>query len=393
MLEGIRVIELATMVAAPAATGLLAEWGADVIKIEPHTGDPMRGRGGVLGSTNYDLHSRGKRSIALDTKSPDTRDIILRLVKDADIFVTNMLPGQLKKRKLDWDDLRAVNPKLVYGNVTSFGRLGPDRDRPAMDNAGFWARAGGTMLMTVKGNDPIPNRQSVGDRITGLSMCSGILAALIEAQRTGKGRLVEASLLRSSIWTFGTDITNAMQRGRIATSKPRHGAVMPLSNFFKTRDDKWILIHTQIDLAAKALDLPDLVNDDRFATPQLMRENGPALVDIVDAEFAKRDFAEWRDRLEEYGVIWEPAQTAMDVIEDPQAIAAGCFVDVPKPGGEPGTQREVANPPTFFNDDGTWEDGPQGYAPDIGEHTLEILSQYGYNDEDVDRFRASGAIV
>src|SRR5271170_6550812 len=139
MLQGLKVVELASMVAAPAAAGLLADWGAEVVKIESHAGDPMRGRpGSPLGGINFDMHNRGKRDIALNTNAPDTREVILKLVADADLFVTNMLPDQLAKLRLDWETLHKVNPRMVYGAVSSFGRVGPDKDRGATDNLGFW---------------------------------------------------------------------------------------------------------------------------------------------------------------------------------------------------------------------------------------------------------------
>src|SRR5690606_30096269 len=185
MLQGVRIVELATMVAAPSAAGLMADWGAQVIKIEPHTGDPMRGRpGSPLGSINFDLHNRGKRSIALNPSAPGGREVILRLARGCDLFVTNMLSAQLAKLRLTFDDLHPLNPKMVYGAVSSFGRRGPDKDRGATDNLGFWARGGGTALLTVEGHEPVPIRQSVGDRTTGMTACAGMLAALLEAQRS-----------------------------------------------------------------------------------------------------------------------------------------------------------------------------------------------------------------
>ncbi len=394
MLEGIRVIEMATMIAAPAAAGMLSEWGADVIKIEPHRGDGMRGGpGSALGSTNFDIHNRGKRVIALETRFPESREIVLKLVSDADVFITNILPGQLEKLRLDFEDLHALNPRLVYGQVTGFGRVGPQRDRPAMDNAGFWARGGGTALLTVKGLDPIPQRQSVGDRITSLGATAGILCALVEAQRTGKGRLVDTSLLRSGIWTFGTDIANQIIRGRVGSSKRRHEAVMPLSNFFKTKDEKWVLIHTGLEALAPAVGREDLLEDPRFSGPGAMREHGTELVDALDPTFAERTRAEWQQILDAAGVICEPVQRPGDIIEDPQAQAAGCFVEVPSPYGEEGSRREPAAPPAFYNDDGSWADGPRGPSPRIGQHTVEILRELGYADADITALRDKGVLL
>ena len=391
MLDRLRVIEFSTMVAGPAAAGLLADWGADVVKIEPHSGDPMRGTGGLLGSTSFDLHSRGKRSIALSTKSPEFREIIIRLVQDADVFITNMLPGQLTALQLDYDDLAAINPRLVYGQVSSFSRQGPDKDRPATDNLGFWARGGGTGLLTQKGRDPLPIRQAVGDRITGLSACTGILAALLERESTGVGRLVDVSLLRSGVWAFSTDVTNQLSRGRGGSSKGRHEQVMPLANYFKTKDGRWLQLHTSLEQLAPALGQPQLVDDPRWADPKSMRDNGAELVDAIDALFCELDFSDVSQRLEQAGVRWEPVQSMAELVQDEQAIAAGCFVEVPHPTQAGEMQTQVAGPPTFYANGEPLK--PQlGKPPRIGEHTRAILAEIGYPDEDIERLVANGTI-
>jgi crotonobetainyl-CoA:carnitine CoA-transferase CaiB-like acyl-CoA transferase len=390
MLDGLKVVEFATMVAAPAASGLLADWGADVIKIEPLTGDPMRGGGGPLGSTNFDLHNRGKRSIALNMRAPDSRAVILKLVRRADLFVTNMLPGQLERLQLDYPHLAAENPRLVYGEISSYGRQGPDRDRPATDNLGFWARGGGTGLLTVKGHDPLPIRQSVGDRITGLSAAVGMLAALLEAGRTGKGRLVDTSLLRAAAWTFGTDVTNQLSRGRVGSSRGRHEQVMPLSNYFKTRDGRWIQLHTGIRQLAPALDRPELADDPRWADAQSLREHGGALVDEIDRIFATLTYAEITPKLEAGDVRWEPVQSMSDLVDDPQAHAAGCFVAVPGPGAG-ASQMQVASPPQFYDAE-TPREHHLGAPPGIGEHTRAVLAELGYDPAAIGRLADSGAI-
>ena len=391
MLENLRVVEFATMVAGPAAAGLLADWGANVIKIEPHRGDPMRGADGTLGSTNFDLHNRGKRSIALNTKTSDTRGIILRLVENADLFVTNVLPGQLEKLELDYPHLAEVNPKLVYGEVSSFSREGPDRDRPATDNLGFWARGGGTALLTQKGRDPLPIRQSVGDRITGLSACAGILAALLEAAASGKGRLVDASLLRSAAWTFGTDITNQLITGRVGSSKGRHEQVMPLANYFRTEDGRWLQLHTTIQQLAPVVGRPELGTDPRWADPRSARQNGSELVDAVDEIFAAITFDQAKAILDGGNIRWEPVQTTAELVADPQAQAAGCFVEVPHPSKPDVMQRQVASPSTFY-EKLTPLTPSLGKPPAIGEHTTEILLEAGYTDRDIEKFAANGTV-
>ncbi len=391
MLDNLKVVELATMVAAPAAGGLLADWGADVIKIEPHSGDPMRGGGGPLGTTNFDLHNRGKRSIALNMRAPGSREVILKLVEQADLFITNMLPGQLAKLELDYPNLAEVNPRLVYGEISSFSRQGRDRDRPATDNLGFWARGGGTALLTVKGQDPLPIRQSVGDRITGLAAVTGMLAALLDAARTGKGRLVDTSLLRSATWTFGTDVTNQLIRGRVGTSRGRREQVMPLANYFKTRDGRWIQIHTAIGQLAPALGRPELAEDPRWADFKAAREHGGELVDTMDQIFGTMTYAEITPKLEAAGIRWEPVQTMAELVEDPQAHAAGCFVEVPAGEDNDQVQLQAASPQTFY-DELTPVNPALGPPPRIGEHTREVLEQLGYDADAIAGLTTAGAI-
>lgn len=391
MLSQLKVVELATMVAAPAAAGLLADWGAQVIKIEPHRGDPMRGApGSPLGTINFDLHNRGKRSIAVDTGAPDTRDVILKLVACTDIFITNILPDQLAKLGLDWETLHALNPRLVYGAVSSFGRFGPDRNRGATDNLGFWARAGGTGLLTVEGQDPLPIRQSVGDRITGALACAGILAAALDAQRTGTGRFVDTSLLSAGMWTFSTDIANHMNKGRTASSKGRREAVMPLANYFRTRDGRWVQLHTSISLIAPALGRPELANDPRFnGARRATREDNAALVDLIDAAVSQFDYNDLKARFEAAGVRFEPVNTPADLAQDPQVLATGRLIEVDTAEG--GSHWQVANPWTVLEET-TVVPQQRGAAPHIGQHTVEILEELGFSAEDIARMRGNGTI-
>lgn len=391
MLSHLRVVELATMVAAPAAAGLLADWGADVIKIEPHRGDPMRGGpGSILGSINFDLHNRNKRSIALDTKAPYTREVILKLVQRADVFLTNMLPEQLQKLELTWDELRAINPKLVYATVSSFGQTGPDRDRGATDNLGFWARAGGTGLLTVEGQDPLPVRQSVGDRITGALACAALMAAVSAARATGEGRFIDTSLLSAGMWAFSTDIANHMNKGRTAASRGRREAVMPLANYFRTRDGRWLQLHTNLALLAPLIGREDLLADPRYAAGRRQtREDNAALVEMVDEAIARLDYDDLKARLESAGVRSEPVSTPANLIDDPQVRATGRLVQI---GAGDDAHWQVANPWSVADDTGAQSAGTAP-PPAIGQHTEEILREIGYDDASVARMRADGTVL
>lgn len=388
MLEGIKVVEMASIAAGPAAAAMMAEWGADVIKIEPIEGD--RGRHTLPGlgvhnleiNPDVDLHNRGKRSIALQLNNPESHEIILKLIEKTDVFLTNMQPHKLEQRKLDWPDLSAVNPRLIYASITGYGRKGPHRELPGIDHAAFWARSGMVNLITPKGQEPVPIRMAMGDRVTAMALLSGILAAYIEMLKTGRGKIVEASLLRTGIFTVGTDIALQTVRGRVGSNKPRHDNVNPYHSFFPTKDDRWMAVNFGMAKnLGDALGHPELNDDPRFIDAPTRRKHNKEIVDIFDKIFKERTLAEWYQRFEEKAdFVWAPVNTPGDVLEDPQAQAAGAFVDIPRKDGK-GTYRGPAMPVGFFNDDGSPDGLPKTQAPDLGEQTDEILKSIGYSDD------------
>ena len=398
MLEGLKVIEMATYIAAPGAGGILADWGADVIKIEPLNGCPMRytmanmGADHLKGSPIFDLDNRGKKGLAINTATPEGVEAVKRLVKDADVFITNVRPGGLERAGLDFEALKEINPRLIYASVTGYGLEGPDRDRPGFDIAAFYARSGIGWLQTVKGGEPVTLRTGIGDHTTSMATVGGILAAVYEREQTGKGRLVEASLLRAGIYAAGSDTAVQLRYGKLGSTKSRHESVMPISNFFKTRDT-WIVIvprQGSVDWTAicKAIGQPDLENDPRFDNPKARRANAAELVDILDAAFAEHDLAYWREKLDAEDLIWAPLLRPADVYADPQAKAAGAYVEVPEEGGG-GTYLAPASPIRFPGAD----DGPKGPAPALGEHTIDTLKASGFSDEEIEGLRQAGAIA
>jgi crotonobetainyl-CoA:carnitine CoA-transferase CaiB-like acyl-CoA transferase len=384
MLRDLRVIELATYIAAPGAAGIMADWGADVIKIESPDGDPVRGFFDSLGSDQaanpiFELDNRGKRSVALDIRSPAGRDAVLALIKTADIFLTNVRPAGLARAGLDHESLKAVNPRLIYASVTGYGLEGPDADRPGMDIAAFWSRAGVGAITGLKGAEPFPIRTGMGDHVTSLAIVSAILAAVNERHRTGVGRLVETSLLRTGVYAIGADMAVQLRFGKLASTRGRREAIQPLANFFQTRDSRWICLlarqgATDWARIATAAGRPDLVDDPRFKSARLRRENGPALVDILDEAFAAMDYGEAKAALDAGDITWAPWQTPRDLTTDPQALAAGCFVETPD--GHGGTFPAPAGPARFPGA----EDGPRGPAPRLGEHTAAVLAEIGWSE-------------
>lgn len=395
MLEGLRVVEYATYVAAPGAGGIMADWGAEVIKVEPPGGDPIRmffASVGVEreGNPVFDMDNRGKRAIVLDTAQEAGREALLRLIERADVFLTNVRPGGLKRAGLDHEALLARFPRLVYATVTGYGLVGPDADRPGMDSASFWARSGVAAMFSPKGGEPIALRTAFGDHVASMATVSGVLAALYERERTGRGRLVEASLLRAAHYAAASDLALQHGIGRLSSNKARKQAPQPLINFFKTADERWISLLTRQGekdwpKLARALKLGDVVNDPRFTSARARRENAESLIALLDDAFARYPLDELARAMDAEELIWSPVLTPREAASDPQAIAAGCVVETPLHDG--GTMKAPASPVRFPGAD----DGPKGPSPRLGEHTRAVLAELGYSPSDIDAMLASGA--
>ena len=397
MLEGIKIIEMATYIAAPSAGGIMADWGADVIKIEPLSGCPMRKFYASAMTDDYPdnpvsaLDNRGKRAIAVNTGTNEGREIVRKLVEDADVFLTNVRPGQLKQQGLDFDTLSKINPKLVYASVTGFGLHGEEADKPGFDTAAFNAKSGFGWIMTPKGAAPAPLRTAAGDHITGIATASGILAALLKARDTGKGTLVESSLIRSAAYTVGCDYGTWLRYGRIARSRPRDEAIVAINNFYMTKDEYWLFINGRPNEpdwpdVARAIGREDLLEDERFGSLRDRRRNGVDLIAIMDAAFAEKTLAEWTPILDEAGLIWSPVQTFEQAFEDPQMHAAGVYVDMPKADGT--SYKNIASP-IRFGDEST---DPKGPLPEIGQHTMDVLEQFGIDEETREKYLEAGII-
>lgn len=399
MLEGIRVVEYATYMAAPGAGCILRDWGADVTKIEPPGGDPIRLFFRTIGTDIqdnpvFDFDNRGKKSVVIDTRKPEGQALIRELVKDADVFLTNVRPGGLARSGLDYESLKALNPKLVYCSLTGYGLEGEDADRPGFDIASFWSRTGVASLTIPKGAEPFPLRTAFGDHTTSIAAAAGICAALVEATRTGKGRLVEASLFRTGLYAMGSDLAIQLFFGRVASTKSRGEQNVPISNFFQSKDDKWFCIvarQGETDWAplCRVVQREELATDPRFNNAKGRRANNAEVVGILDAGFAAHDMADLAKRLDAESIAWAPVQTLADVAEDPQAFASGAIVQTPSAKGDGTTYASPASPVRFPGAD----DGPKGPSPTPGQHTAEVLAALGRSEADIKALFASGIVA
>jgi crotonobetainyl-CoA:carnitine CoA-transferase CaiB-like acyl-CoA transferase len=393
VLEGLKVVELATYVAAPSAAAVLSDWGAEVIKIESGRGDPTRRTFALQphleGNPVFEFENHGKRGVVLDTGKPAGREALLRILKDADVFITNLRPAALKRARLDYDTLKALLPRLVYVSVTGYGLEGEGADLPAFDMAALWSRGAVGGGLTPRGHEPPLPRPGFGDAICALSTISATLAAVVERQSTGHGRLVETSLLRAGTFAIGWDLSILLKWSRLAGARTRKEVLDPLQNYFKTADDRWVGVFSRdgrddFGHVLKALDLEALAQDPRFTTPALRSKNAGELVEALDEGFARLTLDEVGQRLTAADMIWGPLNAPRDVIEDPLAKAAGCFVEITDADGI--TYRQPAAPARFPGAD----DGPKRPAPKLGQHTREVLAEAGYGADEIERLIADG---
>lgn len=379
-LTGYRVVELGVWVAGPATAGLLSDWGADVIKVEPPAGDPQRRVFGALGVADqlgvppFEIDNRGKRSVVLDLTSAEARQQMERLLATADVFVTNVRPDALGRLGLAHDEVLARHPRLVYASLTGYGLDGPERNRAGYDVGAFWARSGMAHTFVPPGELPPALRSGLGDHVTGIAMASGILAKLLERTRTGVGGLVATSLLRTGVYTLGWDIGVQLRYGKRESTRSRDRTRAPLMNCYRTADERgvWLLMLEADRHWPKllgALERPDLGKDERFANARARSLNSEALIAELDRVLGGWDYAALTAAFDAHDVWWAPINSIRDVIDDPQVIAAGAFVDMSPCEGE-SPYRAVNNPVDF--DGHVFKPGP---VPTLGEHTAEVLAQ------------------
>ncbi|GAB4598393.1 CaiB/BaiF CoA-transferase family protein [Mycobacterium avium subsp. hominissuis] len=380
--EGVTVVELGVWVAGPAAGGILADWGADVIKIEPPTGDPARMFGRMLGcdlglNPPFEMDNRSKRSVVLDLSSEPDRRAAFELLSGADVFLTNVRPGALQRLGLDFASVSAANPRLVYGLITGYGESGPDADRAAFDVAAFWSRAGVAHLLTRPGDTPPFQRGGMGDHSAGMTMAAAVCAALLARERTGAGQLVTTSLYRQGAYTVSFDLNTYLMSGQPIAIGQRESMGNPCMNNYAASDGRrfWIVglePERHWPALCRAVGRPEWRDDPRFADARARAANSVALIAALDEIFATRPLDEWAQIFaNEPDFFWSPVNSLEDVVADEQFHAAGGIVYVPDGADDQAAVPMVATPADFH---GTpW--APRSAAPELGQHTAEVLAE------------------
>ena len=379
LLSGLKVVEMSTWVAAPGCAVIMAEWGADVIKVEAPEGDAIRrfypDTPESPGNPIFSMENRGKRGVVLDVYAPEGRAALIEILKGADIFITNLRPGALARTRLDYASLKDELPALIYAVVTGFGLEGEEADRPAFDLTGFWTRTGIAASTIPPDQEPFTCRPGFGDHVTALATVSGILAAVHERSNTGKGRLVEASLLRAGVYALGWDTSIFLRYGEATTAQPRAQRPAAVSGYFRTADDRYVCVAPRgpacVPAVLRGLGLGHLLEDPALRPPYADLETVRKVRAMVDAAFAKLTLEEAGAMLTEGDLIWAPMSTLDDVIVDPQIRAAGCFVATPDNFG--GAFEAPATPIRFPGLDIE----PRRPAPGLGQHTREVLQEAG----------------
>jgi formyl-CoA transferase len=395
--EGLKVLDCASFIAAPAAATVLSDFGADVIKIEPPvTGDPYRNLPNLPGYPHsphnfaWMLESRNKRSLALDLSKPEGQAVLHRLAAGCDVFITNFPPAVRERLGMTYAKLAPLNQRLIYASFTGYGEKGEEANKPGFDSNAYWARSGLMDLVRADENTtPARSVAGMGDHPCAMAFYGAIVTALYKRERTGKGSHVRSNLMANGIWANGILAQAKLVGAKFGERRPRERALNAVTNHYRCRDGRWLILSLlnedrQWPTLAKCLEREDLVSDPRFATRPDRHARSLELIRIFDEIFATRDLAEWRGILDGNGLVFGLVGILDDIPHDKQMIENDVLVPF-----EGDTMLTINSP--------IWVDGSNKVkprkAPGIGEHSDEILRKAGYDEAAIRQLRASGAVA
>jgi len=395
LLSGIRVIDCGTYIAGPAAAAVMSDFGAEVIKIErPPMGDPYRylSRVPLMPVSEHlycwILDDRNKKSLALNLGDDSAREVLLKLVATADVFITNYQPSLVQKFRLGFEELSAVNDRLIYAHVTGYGEAGDEAEKPGYDITAYWARSGLMGFMHNAASEPCQSPAGFGDHPTSMTVFGGIMMGLYRRGITGKGMKVSTSLMANGAWSNACSIQAALVGAKFHPRWTRKTSPNPTVNHYVTRDQKRFItccLDPSKDWAnlCRSLGRADLIEDERFRTPQARSANAAALIAIIDEIVGSKDMREWVHIFRENDVIWGAVPDNADLPSDPQMEANGVFAEI-----SPGL-RTVSSPLNFAG----VEKVKPSMAPEVGEHTLQILESLGYTQQTIQELIEKGAAM
>jgi formyl-CoA transferase len=393
--SGLKVVDLASFIAGPAAAVILSDFGADVIKVEPPKGELWRiahkipPQPSAKDAYAWHLSNRNKRGLTLDLKAPGAQAVVERLVRWADVLIVNTPHAARKKLRLEYDDVVQWNPRLIYADLTGFGENGPDANLPGFDITAYWARSGLLAQTRDAGAPPTWPVSGSGDHATAVGLYSAIVTALYRRERTGKGSYVTTSLLAEGVWAAGMFIQAALAEAKFFGLHDRKAPPNPTMNVYRSADNQWFLLLVTPDkVAALATGIgrPELLTDARFNDPAKLAANATELTAILDEVFAAQPMAHWREVFDQTHITFGEVKAPSEVVNDPQLRANNIVVPLEGAGGK---LTSTINSPIQVH--GVTKVSARR-APALGEHNEEILKQIGFNSNDIDSLRASGAI-
>ncbi|MFK8020247.1 MAG: CaiB/BaiF CoA transferase family protein [Pseudomonadales bacterium] len=388
ILTGIRVLDVGSWVAAPAAATAMADFGADVIKVEQPGGDPFRNFMGIPGfpvtEDNYPwlLVGRNKRSLVLDLKSDEGYEALCRLIETADVFLTNYPPEVLKRLKVRYSDVAALNDELIYAQLSGYGEEGPDANQAAFDRSAWWARSGMMDLVRSGDSPPAAGAPAWGDYATSTSVFAGIMMALFRRERTGKGSKVSTSLLANGVWSNSMMLQALLCGGKTAYEPPRAQNPMPLGVPYQCQDKRWFYpwifdVQGQWVYFLTVLGCSSMLDDPRFASAEACHANATATIEHLDDIFASKTWAEWKTVFDTYDIQYLPVAAPEETLKDPQLHENAMLVDLPS--GRFNAAQTVSSP---LQVEGVSKLTPRP-APEIGQDSRDVLAEAGFDADEI----------